>query len=85
MSEFPTIILVPFIVAFLVFILRFYSRESASSMTNPSFLMAVGTVLTAGTFLILRITDLLPPYSTIGFGAIGLVLMLTAFTRMFMI
>jgi hypothetical protein len=85
MSELPTIVLVPFIFGFLIFALRFYSRESASSMTNPSFLLAVATMLTAGAFLLLRVTDLLPPYGTIGFGLVGLILLGTAVTRMFML
>src|SRR5690349_19195304 len=40
-----SIILLPFVAAFLAFVLRFYFRESASSLSNPSFLLAVGTVL----------------------------------------
>src|SRR4051812_10269356 len=38
-----SIILLPFIFAFLVFAFRFYFRESAASMANPSFVLAVGT------------------------------------------
>ncbi|HBK05694.1 MAG TPA: hypothetical protein DDZ81_07490 [Acetobacteraceae bacterium] len=85
MSDFSTIILLPFIIAFLIFVLRFYSRESASSMKNPSFLLAVLTVLTAGGYLMLRITDHLPPYGTLAFAIAGLALLTTAIARMFMI
>ena len=85
MSNISTIILVPFILAFLIFVLRFYSREGASSMANPSFLMGVGSVLAAGAYLILRITHVLPPYGTIGFGLVGLALLSTAVARMFML
>jgi hypothetical protein len=85
MSNASTIILAPFIFAFLVFVLRFYSRERASSMANPSFLLVVGTILIAGLYLVLGVVDLLPAYSTIGFGVAGLVLLAIAILRMFMI
>ena len=79
----PTIILVPFIVAFLTFVMRFYFRESASSITNPSFILAITTILAAGLYLTLRITELLPPYSTLGFGLLGLAFLGTGITRIF--
>jgi hypothetical protein len=85
MSSFSTIILVPFILAFVVFVIRFYGREAASSMSNPSFLLAIGTALTSGTYLILRVTETLPAYGTIGFGVAGLALLATAIGRLFMI
>jgi quinol-cytochrome oxidoreductase complex cytochrome b subunit len=85
MTNTSTILLVPFILAFLVFILRFYNREGASSMTRPSFLLAILTMLIAGAYLILGVTSSLPPYSTIGFAIVGLILLGTAILRMFMI
>jgi hypothetical protein len=85
MSDFSTIILLPFLLAFLIFVVRFYGRESAASMMNPSFLMAFGTVAVAACYLALRITGNLPPFGTIGFGLAGLVLLATAIARMFMI
>ena len=85
MTNASTILLVPFILAFLIFVLRFYSREGASGMTRPSFLLAIFTVLIAGTYLALGITSSLPPYSTFGFAAVGLILLATAILRMFMI
>jgi hypothetical protein len=85
MSNTSTFILVPFILAFLVFVFRFYSRERAASMTNPSFLLAVATVLTAGLYLVLGVINSLPPYGTIGFGVAGLVYLAIAIVRLFMI
>ncbi len=85
MTNTSTILLVPFILAFLVFVLRFYNREGASSMTRPSFLLAILTVLIAGAYLLLGVTDSLPPYSTIAFAAVGLILLGTAIARMFLI
>jgi hypothetical protein len=85
MTNTSTFILVPFILAFLVFVFRFYSREGASSIANPSFLMAILTVLIAGSYLILGVTGMLPPYSTIGYLLVGFALLATAITRMFMI
>jgi quinol-cytochrome oxidoreductase complex cytochrome b subunit len=85
MTSASTFLLVPFILAFLVFVLRFYSREGASSLTRPSFLLAILTVLIAFSYLILGVTHMLPPYSTIGFAAVGVILLGTAILRMFMI
>ena len=85
MSNLPTIILVPFILAFLFFVLRFYFRESAASMANPSFLLGAGTVLIAGAYLIMRVSHVLPAYGTLGFGIVGVGLLGTAIARMFML
>jgi ABC-type uncharacterized transport system permease subunit len=85
MLDFSTLILLPFILAFLIFALRFYGRESASSMRNLSFIMAFLTMASAGAYLYLRVTGGLPPYSTAGFGLLGLALLGTAIARMFMI
>jgi quinol-cytochrome oxidoreductase complex cytochrome b subunit len=80
-----TILLLPFIVAFVIFVFRFYARENAASMANPSFLLALGTVLTAALYLVLGVLSSLPPYSSIGFGLIGLVLLGVSIARMFVI
>lgn len=85
MTNISTILLVPFILAFLVFVLRFYSREGAASMTQPSFMLAGLSVLIAGFYLVLGVMHSLPPYSTVGFAAVGVVLLATAILRMFMI
>lgn len=85
MTNTTSFILVPFILAFLLFVLRFYNREGARSMTQPSFLLAVLTVGSAFTYLILGVTDTLPPYGTLGFAAIGVVLFGVAILRSFMI
>lgn len=85
MSDYSTVILLPFIIAFLIFVMRFYSRESASSMRNPSFLFGVLTVIVAGGYLMLRITNSVPPFGTLIFGLAGVALLVTAIARMFMI
>jgi quinol-cytochrome oxidoreductase complex cytochrome b subunit len=85
MTSSSTFILVPFIVAFIVFVLRFYNREGASSVTRPSFLLAILTVAIAFTYLILGIIGELPPYGTIGFALIGLILLGIAIARMFIL
>jgi hypothetical protein len=85
MSDLSTIVLVPFFFAFLIFVMRFYSRESASSMTKPSFLLAVGTMLSAGAFLLLRVLDIMPSYGPVAFGGLGLILLALAVTRMVML
>jgi hypothetical protein len=85
MTNTSTYLLVPFIFAFLVFVFRFYGREGASSIRNPSFVLAILTVLIAGSYLILGVTEMLPPHSTIAYLLIGLILFGIAIARMFMI
>lgn len=85
MTNTSSILLAPFIVAFLVFIFRFYNRERAASVTNPSFLLAILTMLTAGSYLILGVVDMLPAYSTVVFASAGLILLATAVVRLFML
>jgi len=85
MTNTTSYLLVPFILAFLVFVFRFYNRESASSIKNPSFLLAILTVLIAFSYLILGVTTMLPAHSTIAYLVIGLILLAIAITRMFMI
>jgi hypothetical protein len=80
-----SIILLPFIFAFLVFAFRFYFRESAASMANPSFVLAVGTVLAVVLYLVLGVLDTLPPHSTLGFGLLGLILLGVSVVRIFML
>jgi hypothetical protein len=80
-----SILLLPFIFAFLTFVLRFYVKENAGSMASPSFLLAATTVLIAGLYLFLGIISSLPPYSTIGFGLVGLVLFGVSILRMFIV
>ena len=85
MSSFSTIILAPFIIAFIVFVGRFYGREGASSMRSLSFLLAICTVVSAFSYLVLRVSDALPSYGTIGYGIGGLMLLATAIGRLFML
>ena len=80
-----SIVIAPFILAFLVFALRFYALERAVSKTNPSFLLALATVLIAGCYLFLGVIDTMPPYGAISFGLVGLALFALAVARMFMI
>ncbi len=83
MSNASTVILVPFLGAFLVFVGRFYIRESAASMLNPSFLLALSTVAISGAYLILGVAKALPEYGTIGFAVVGLGLLALAIYRFF--
>jgi hypothetical protein len=80
-----TIILAPFIFAFLTFFMRFYVRERAASMQNPSFILAAATVAIAALYLVLGVTEHFPPYGDVGFGVVGLALLGLAIARMFML
>jgi hypothetical protein len=71
MSSLATLILALYIVAFLVFVVRFYVRDGANSITAPSFLMALATVAVAVLYLCLGIFWGLPPFAPLVFGLIG--------------
>ena len=85
MTNATSMLLIPFIMAFLMFIYRFYNREGASSIANFSFLMAIFSVLMAGAYLVLGVAGLLPAYGIIGFACLGLILLGTATLRLFLI
>ena len=85
MSNASTVILVPFFFAFLVFTGRFYIREGAHSKLTPSFLLAFATIAIAVAYLALGVTDRLPDYGTIGFGAVGLALLGLSIYRIFIL
>jgi hypothetical protein len=83
MTNTSTIILLPFLAAFLAFAGRFYAREGAANKGSPSFLLAILTMMIAAAYLFLGITHRLPEYGTIGFGIAGLALLVLAMVRMF--
>ncbi len=85
MSNASTVILVPFLFAFLVFTGRFYIRERANSILNLSFLLALATVAIAVAYLALGLTQSLPDYGTLGFGVIGLALLGLSIYRIFIL
>jgi hypothetical protein len=82
MSNVSTIILAPFLVAFLMFVFRFYGRENAASKLGPSFLLAFATVVVVCLYLVLGVTRTLPEYGTIGFGIVGVALLALSLYRL---
>ncbi len=77
--------LVPYVLAFISSILRFYGREHAGSKTSLSFMLAVATILVALAFLVLGIGGLMPAYGDIAFLLFGLVLLVFSAVRWFML
>ncbi len=75
MSTINTIILLPFLAAFLFSVARFYFRDNANSIFRPSFLTAVGAVLIAGLYLVLATLGGLPDHGAIEFGLVGVALL----------
>jgi cytochrome c biogenesis protein CcdA len=80
-----TYILAPYFLAFVAYILRFYGREHAGSKSSPSFILAVVTVVVALSFLFLGIGGFLPAYGDTVFLAVGIVLLVFAIIRWFML
>jgi hypothetical protein len=85
MSNTTTLIIAPFMVAFLMFVARFYLKEGARSKLRPSFLLAVATVAISGFYLVLVLTDGLPEHGAMGFGLVGLALVALSIYRIFLI
>jgi len=83
MSSSATLILAPFIAAFLVFVFHFYGREGAVSVTAPSFLLAGLTSVLALAYLGLGVFGVLPAYGPILFGILGAALLILSIIRMF--
>jgi hypothetical protein len=72
MSESYSFIFIPFMLAFLLSVKRFYFRDSAASIFRMSFLLAVGSILLGCVYLVLGAMKVLPPYSAVAFGIAGL-------------
>lgn len=85
MSSSTTIILAPYILAFLLLIFRFYNRERAASIANPTFLLAIFTVALAFSFLGLGVTGGLAVWGIWTYGAIGVALLAFSIVRLFML
>ncbi len=81
MNETYTFVLLPFMVCFLLSVYYFYTREGASSILRSGFLMAVASMLIAGVYLLLGAMKIMPQYGPIGFGLLGVALMVLSIVR----
>ena len=78
MSQSSTIVLLPFIAAIIIFILVFYGRERATSLTSHTFLSAAGSVIVLASYLLLRVVDLASFTVTVVYAAIGVAVFIWA-------
>jgi hypothetical protein len=76
MANGPSYLLIPLVAAFLVFLIRFYVRESATSKSSPSFILACVCVVLLLSAIVLTVLFLLPPYVAYGYAAAGLILLI---------
>ena len=83
MSETYTFIVIPFLVAFLFSVKRFYFRDNAASIFRASFLLAFGSMLVGCLYLVFGAMQMLPPYSALAFGIVGLLCMTLAVWQSF--
>ena len=74
MTENTPLALLPLITGLLVLATRFYAREGAISIFSPSFMLAAVAVLLLVTYMVLMVLAVLPPFSWVVFGGIGLVM-----------
>ena len=74
MAESTPLALLPLIAGILVLVARFYVREGAISIFSMSFMLAtLGVAMLIG-YMVLLVLAILPPYSWIVFGGVGLVM-----------
>lgn len=72
MVENTPLALLPLIAGILILVARFYVREGAISIFSSSFMLAtLGVAMLVG-YMILLVLAILPPYSWVVFGGIGL-------------
>ncbi len=80
-----TIFLIPFVFAFVGFLLKFYFHERANSIRSPTFLLAVATAVLPLCFLGLKILGITIPYLALSVGIVGTGLLVTAIVRFFQV
>ncbi|HVZ07350.1 hypothetical protein [Rhodopila sp.] len=83
MSETHTFIIIPYLLAFLLSVKRFYFRDSAISVLRASFLLALGSMALAGIYLVFGALEMLPAYSTVVFGILGVACLAVAVWQAF--
>ncbi len=75
MSELHTFVAIPFLLAFALSVKRFYFRDGCASIFRGSFLTAAGSMVLALTYILLGAMRSVPPYGTLGFGIVGLLVL----------
>ncbi|MGE0419518.1 MAG: hypothetical protein AB7O80_22155 [Acetobacteraceae bacterium] len=80
-----TIFLIPFIIAFIGFLIKFYFHERAGSKRSPTFLLAIATAVLPLTFLALKIFGVVIPYYALGMGIVGCALVVASIVRFFQV
>jgi hypothetical protein len=75
MVENAPLALLPLIGGMLVLSLRFYAREGAISIFSLSFMLAALAVAMLIGYMVLSVLNLLPPYAWVGFGGVGMLMM----------
>lgn len=76
MSNALTIVLVPFVAAAVFNIILFYTRENASSLLAPHFLLACLSALMLASYQVLRVFDVLPGFAPLAYGIAGMCLLI---------
>jgi hypothetical protein len=68
--------LVTLVMAFLVYVIKFYARERAGSVVSASFGLALLCLVLLLSYLLMSVLGMLVPYMAMSFGIVGLVLFL---------
>jgi hypothetical protein len=81
MLDYSGFVFIPFIVAFLMFVAKFYAHENVASLGNPTFLLACLAAVLPILFLSLHTMGVVIPYGAVVIGGIGLVMALWSVVR----
>lgn len=71
MPESPTIVVLPLVVAILIFAAVFYGRESAYSIKSHNFISAVAAIVCLASYLTLRVVDAMTLVLTLIYTAVA--------------
>jgi hypothetical protein len=78
MAQNLSIYLLPLIAAALVFLAKVYGHERAITRGSLSFALACISILLLVSYLVLSVFQTLPPYAGLGYGVVGIVLLILA-------
>jgi hypothetical protein len=81
MLDYNDYVFIPFVIAFIVFLAKFYAHENLGSLANPTFLLACLSALLPILFLSLHMMGVTIPYGGVVAGVIGLALAIWSVVR----
>ena len=76
LSNQASIVLAPFVATVVINIILFYTRENATGLTTPHFLLACLSAIMLLSYQVLQVFSALPSYAPIAYGVVGACLLI---------